>query len=166
MKKNIPLYILLIFLIIVNGFFLFNYLGKSSHKGPKGRQDNFIVKELKFDDVQKLKLEALEAAHHKRIRDILDRQKVLKDVLFNKISNETIMTSQLDSITSQIGEIEQEKELETFYHFRAIQNICTENQKAKFEHIVREALRRKARRRPNSSSPDRESHGDRPPPMH
>ena len=52
MKKNTILYILLAFLIIANGFFLVNYLGRSRKPdGQKGPGD-FIVKELNFDASQ------------------------------------------------------------------------------------------------------------------
>nr|WP_321233177.1 hypothetical protein [uncultured Psychroserpens sp.] len=160
MKKNIPLYILLVFLIIVNAFFLFNYLGKSNHKGKRGNQNNFIVRELKFDDTQKQKLKDLEASHHKRIRTILEGSKELKGELFDKISMESISESEIDSIASLIGDIEKDKELETFYHFRAIQNICNDEQKEAFERIVKKALHRKGR---NGSPHGKRRDGDRPP---
>jgi len=166
MKKNVPLYILLIFLIIVNVFFLFNYLGKPDHDRPGGKQDGFIVRELKFDDVQKQKFEVLKTEHFVTIEEFLDDEKKLKDDLFDRISNETISKTQIDSITSRIGKIVKARELETFYHFRAIQNICDDEQKEKLARIVKQAIGRKGPNNPNQSPPDRRRKGEGPPPRH
>ncbi|MGB1211344.1 MAG: hypothetical protein ACPG41_07955 [Lacinutrix venerupis] len=59
MKKNTVLYVLLIVLIIMNGFFLFNYLGRPQHKGVK-ESSAFIVKELNFNASQLKKLQHLQ----------------------------------------------------------------------------------------------------------
>jgi hypothetical protein len=164
MKKNTALYILLVFLIVINGFFLINYLGKPSHKIPKGNQDNFIVKELKFDDAQKKKFEALEEKHFKRIESIIEDEKMLKDELFDMVLNDTINASEIDSITNQIGVIITSRELETFNHFRAIQDLCNEKQKDQFKQILRHALRGKRNNGQAPPRPDRRREGDGPPP--
>ncbi|WCO00653.1 Spy/CpxP family protein refolding chaperone [Psychroserpens ponticola] len=163
MKKNKLLYILLVFLVVVNGFFLFNYLGKPNFKRPSGKQDGFIARELNFDEIQKQKFEALKAAHFKRIEVVLDEERKLKDDLFDRISNETINTFQIDSITNQIGKLAKLKDLETFNHFRDIQNICNESQKNQFEQILRHALHGKGK---NGQGPpsNRGREGDMPPP--
>ena len=145
MKKNTLLYILLGFLIIVNGFFLFNHLSKPNFEKPRGNHENFIVRELKFDDDQKQKFEKLKSEHFKRIEKIFDEERQLKDDLFDRISNENINTVQVDSITNLIGELASAKEQETFNHFRDIQNICNDNQKDKFKRIIRQALHGKKR---------------------
>lgn len=166
MKKNIPLYILLVFLIIVNGFFLINYLGKSDHKRPKGEQENFIVRELKFDAGQKEKFEELDIAHHKRMKHISESERKLKGGLFGSVSNETITASQIDSIVSQIGDLAKEKELEIFQHFSAVRNLCDNKQKDKFEQILRRALHGKRHDGPGAPPPDRRRDGNGPPPRH
>ena len=49
MIKNKILYVLLAFLIIANGFFLYDYLGKPDRNGPRNNPQQFIVKELNFN---------------------------------------------------------------------------------------------------------------------
>jgi protein CpxP len=142
MKKNLLLYILLIFLIIVNGFFLFNYIGKPHMKGPRGPQgpSNFIAKQLNFNDTQLDKFGELINSHKKRMRTISDDLKELKEGLFDNISNMSISESKIDSIATLIGNNEKEKDLEVFNHFRNIQSICNEKQKKYFDEIMRDAL--------------------------
>lgn len=163
MKKNLLLYILLFFLIGVNGFFLYNYIGKPNNVIRDGKQEDFVVKELEFNTLQKQKYEQLEAEHRKKMRLVLNELQELKDVLFDKVSNKNI--NEIDSLATRIGKIEKEKELETFYHLRAIENICDEKQKEKFILIIKEALHRSTRgaKGPPSNNRGRED-GRRPPP--
>lgn len=142
MKKNLLLYILLIFLILVNGFFLFNHLGKPHLKGPQEPKEpfDFIVKELNFNNDQIKNFEALNTTHRKKMKAIFDGIKELKDELFVDISNPEMNENKLDSITTLIGNYEKEKETELFNHFRSIRIICNEKQKKKLNRIMRDAL--------------------------
>lgn len=150
MKKNLLLYILLAFLIGVNGFFLFNYLGKPGIKGSRG-PENFIVKELKFDESQLDKFKTIGNKHHKKMRIISDEIGELKDALFNKISDTSLNNQEIDSIITLIGRKERDKETEVFYHLRAIQELCNDEQKKRFNDIVKNA--RRPRGNPNQKSP-------------
>lgn len=164
MKKNLLLYILLAFLIIVNVFFLFNYLGKSKkHKGQKGERKNYIVKKLDFNESQKLQFIQLDSSHQNRVRLISNTIRGFKDNLFDNISSTTFSEEDLDSITSLISEQEKLKDIEVFNHFRAIEAICDEEQKIKFKSIIKNALHRKGRR---GSHSNKDNHRSPPPSEH
>lgn len=169
MKKNLLLYVLLVFLIVVNGFFLFNYLGTSdkteNRNRPKGPA-NFIVKELNFNDEQMLQFERVNRKHHHEMRRISDDIKQLKDALFNKISEVSINENAIDSITTLIGEKVKEKDIEAFYHFKSIQELCNDEQKEKFKRIINDALHKQGRK--DNRPPLRNGDGEhrRPPPRH
>jgi protein CpxP len=162
MKKNTILYILLIFLIIVNGVFLFNYLGKDQGESPRGRQtpSDFIVKELEFNKTQLAQFRENSKGHHEAIRGFSDDIKSLKDVLFGKLSDDSINDATLDSVTALIGEKEMQKEREVFSHFKMIQELSNNKQKEKFKNIIKDALHRGDRG--NRPPPPEEGH--RPPP--
>lgn len=166
MKKNLLLYVLLIFLIIVNGFFLYNYIGKSEVVNGKNNKNplNFIVEELQFDDIQKKKAEALNEKHHRRMMRINDDMKVFKDGLMSKIFDESIEKQEIDSLNRLITKKELELNKEVFYHFRAIQDICTKEQKKKFKKIIKDVLKGgdKNNRRP---PPNGNGEGQGRPPM-
>ncbi len=175
MKKNLPLYILLIFLIIVNGFFLYNYLGTGEKNAPNGqeRPEDFLVQELGFDASQNEQFLALGEAHHQRMKGLSEDIRGLKDELFKGLSDVSLKNVNTDSIAGLIGEKEAAKDLEVYRHFNLVQELCNDEQKEKFSKIIKDALRRGARdqgpppgigpdgnRPPHPDGPD----GDRPPP--
>jgi len=144
MTKNLILYVLLAFLIIANGFFLYDYLGKPDRNGPRNNPEQFIVKELNFNADQMQEFKGLGKNHRERMMELDQEHKQLKDKLFNKISENNVNALEIDSISSLIGENIKNKDLEVFNHFRAIQEICNDNQKEKFKRIVMDALHKGA----------------------
>ncbi|MEW4924772.1 hypothetical protein [Algibacter sp. 2305UL17-15] len=164
MRKNLPLYILLIFLIVVNAFFLYNYLGRGETKQQTNEHrppGTFLVKELGFDDIQKEQFRALTREHRQKIRGISDDIRELKDVFFGGLSDTASEHINRDSIASLIGDLEATKDLEVYRHFKQVQELCNDSQKEKFGKIIQDALRRGGREQgpPHGNRPD----GDRLP---
>ena len=135
MTKNTILYVLLAFLIIANGFFLYDYLGKPDRDGPRNNPEQFIVKELNFNADQMQEFKGLGKNHRERMMRLDQEQKQLKDQLFSKVSEKNINPLEIERISSLIGENNKNKDLEVFNHFRAIQEICNDSQKQKFMKI-------------------------------
>jgi len=143
MKKNLVLYILLVFLIAVNSFFLFNYIGKNGNNGQKGKgPGSFIVKELGFNEAQLEQFREKSQGHHETMMNMSDDIRDLKDELFDNLSKDSVNKSTIDSITSLVGEKQKAKEVEAFYHFKMIRQICSDQQKEKFKNIIKDALHR------------------------
>lgn len=144
MKKKLPFYILFVFLIIVNVFFLFNYLGRpglidqNHSKSPA----NFLIEELGFSESQISKIETINIKQHQNMMSINMDIRRLKDVLFSHLSAETINDGAIDSIANLISVKQKEMEKTAFYHFRSIQEICNTTQKAKFKKIMKDAIHR------------------------
>jgi len=162
MKRNLLLYILLAFLLIVNGFFLYNHLSKPNRKAPEG-PGNFIVNELQFNNDQLERFNLVEDAHHEKMRELTREVRQLKDELFNRIPISSVNSQDIDSISTLLGNLEKEKEVEIFEYLRSIQEICDDTQKEKFKMIIKDALRRgdrKGRRPPGLRRPN----DRRPPP--
>ena len=162
-KNNLLLYILLIFLIIVNAFFLYNYLGngeKEDAPEPK-RPGNFLAKELGFDELQKEQFRALGKEHHQNMRGLSEGIRALKDDLFKGLSDASLKNVNIDSIAALIGEKEKAKDLEVFRHFRSVQELCNDKQKEKFSNIINDALRKGDG---NQRPPSREGAGRQRPP--
>ena len=148
MTKNTILYVLLAFLFIANGFFLYDYLGKPDRDGPRNNPEQFIVKELNFNADQMQEFKGLGKNHRERMMRLDQEQKQLKDQLFSKVSEKNINPLEINSIGSLIGENNKNKDLEVFNHFRSIQEICDNNQKEKFKRIIMDALHKGASPRP------------------
>lgn len=138
MKKNTILYILLMVLIIMNGFFLVNYIGRPEHKGPK-ESGSFITNELNFNENQLQQFNTLEENHHNTMKAIGDDEKLLKDELFEEITATTVNESSIDSLLHLISEKEKLKEKEMFGRLRSIYELCDEQQKEHFSEIIKRA---------------------------
>ena len=166
MKKNVLLYVLLFFLIIVNGFFLYIYLGKYDSKNEKRPVDpmNFVIQQLNFDESQLQQLTSINKEHLNNMMSLGDETKQLKDDLFNRLSDATVNEKIVDSITNLIGLKEKEKDTEAFYHFRSIQELCNDKQKEKFKKIINDALRKGGDNRPPPPEGDNRN-GPPPPPI-
>ena len=164
MKKNLPLYILLIFLIIVNGFFLFNYLGRPNFEKDNPSKDpaSFLTAQLGFSELQIKEIELINKKQHQNMMAINNDVRRLKDELFSKLSSETINDQVVDSITTLIGLKQKEMDKMAFYHFRSIQEVCNDTQKEKFKKIIKDALHRGVNGR-NAAPLNREER-DGPPP--
>ncbi|NER14154.1 periplasmic heavy metal sensor [Leptobacterium flavescens] len=145
MKKNLLLYILILFLIGVNSFFLIKFMnGPGEEKRERrGGPGGFIAKELNFSPDQMDRFHELNRRHHRAMREISDEIRFLKDELFSGISDENVSEAHIDSISALIGEREKAKDIEVFYHFRDILEICDEKQKERFNKIILEALHKR-----------------------
>lgn len=175
MRKNLPLYILLIFLIIMNGFFLYNYLGNGEKKALEERKGpgDFLVKELGFDEFQEETFREIGQEHHQRMQVLSENIRGLKDELFKGLSDASLQDVNIDSIARLIGDKEAAKDLEVFRHFKQVQGLCTEKQIEKFSKIIQDALKKGSRDqgppgegRPNGNRPPRPDgppNGSRPP---
>ena len=166
MKKNLPLYILLIFLIIVNVFFLVNYLGRPNFENDNQSKDpaSFLTDQLGFSESQIKAIEVINRKQHKNMVAINNDVRRLKDELFNKLSNETVNDSAVDAIATKIGLKQKDMDKMAFYHFRSIQKICNTKQKEKFKQIMKDALKRGVGGR-NSPPPKGEQRNGPPPGM-
>jgi protein CpxP len=160
MKKNTLLYLILMVLVVMNGFFIYTFLNKPNQNPTrlKGNPTEFIAKELGFNEAQLDKLKILDDSHKRAMKRSDDELKELKDVLFGNLSNPTDRPSTIDSLTTLIGIIEKEKDMNVFKHLKSIQDLCTDNQKQRFQKIITEAMHRP------KGQPGRE--GAPPPPMH
>lgn len=140
MKTSKPLYILLLFLIISNIFFLFQFLNQPERKKPKPGE--FLTRELNFDSAQMVAYDKLAKPHFKKIKGYSKQIKTLKNELFTKVSEDTTNMKSIDSIAGIIGAIERQKDVEVFTHFKAVKALCNAKQKDAFTEIVLKALHR------------------------
>ncbi len=115
----------------------------------------FIARELRFDDSQIKKFDELTIAYHETMKDLGDTTRDLKENLLNSTTDDSIVEHEIDSIINLLGEKQKEKEKAMYNNMKAIHDLCNEEQKLKFQHIIRDAMRRNI-----------EHEGDRPPPPH
>ncbi|WP_422083824.1 Spy/CpxP family protein refolding chaperone [Ulvibacterium sp.] len=139
MKKNLLLSILLIFLMVMNGVLLYMTVKEPDRK-PRPPRD-FIFKELNFTEEQRMEFQEVNAEHHRKMRTIDERTRELKELLFSNLGSDDFSNQELDSITSTLGNLSQEREKEIFSFFNKLERMCDTEQKRKLKRIVRGALR-------------------------
>lgn len=140
MKKNLLLTLLLTFLMVMNGVLLYMTLKEPDRK-PRPPRD-FILKELNFTEDQQMEFQEVNAEHHRKMRGIDERTRELKGLLFSNLGSDDFSNQELDSITSSIGDLSEEREKEVFSFFNKIERMCDSAQKRKLRRIVSGALRR------------------------
>ena len=157
MKKNTLLYILLIVLLLANGFFIIKHFeDKPGHRGKTERgPNNFISRQLDFNESQIQQYKNLRLVHRESMKTYDDDIRVLKDEFFSNISDENVNKSEVDSIATLISEKEKQKEIEIFNHFREVRKICNDSQKERFSSIIKNAIHRRGSRRHNGRSTKR-----------
>ncbi|MGV6831574.1 MAG: Spy/CpxP family protein refolding chaperone [bacterium] len=162
MKKNTILYILLIFLLGVNGYFIYNQINTTSkERDPRKTPMQFIAEELAFDQKQLSEFEKLSASHQEEMRIVSDKIRKEKDQFFRMLSDSDISEREVDSVATKMSIIEKEKELIIFRHFKEIQQLCNEDQKQKFSKILRRAIHQRGGPRGEEGRPHHP-----PPPRH
>ncbi len=164
MKKNLLLYIILAFLLVMNGFFLFRHFSPAAmERPPRHHQAHFIADQLAFDAAQLQKFEALERVHREKLHSIRNAVRTSKNMLFENVSDATVNDSEIEAIAADIANMEKAKALETFRFFSSVGELCDENQKERFKTLLKEGLQQQGpmggNRPPNG--PGREH---RPPP--
>ncbi len=153
MKRNVLLFVLLIFLMVMNGVLLYLVMQKPDRKiqPPK----SFISERLDFNKEQLTEFSKYEREHRQKMRYIEERSRELKEILFSNIGSEESKEMKIDSIGALIGTLEKEREIEVFDHFRQIESICDEDQKQQLKRILNGAFgpRRPDGRPPNDGPP-------------
>ena len=139
MKKNTLLYILVAFLLVMNGYFIYEIFVDKSPKGPN--PGKFIAKELQFDETQMEKFTQMNDAHHEEMMTIMRDVRRLKDELFDYISQSTYSEEKVSEITRRIGDKIRLRDENTFYHFKEVQKICNDEQRSRFNKLIKDALR-------------------------
>ncbi len=102
----------------------------------------FITERLGFDENQTAKFLEFDEAHHRKMRAIDDKTRILKEELFTNLEGERLKKNELDSIGNLIGALAKDRELEVLDYFKKIEQLCDEKQKLRFKRIVRGALRK------------------------
>ena len=181
--KTKILSIAVILLLILNfGILAFLWLGRPHTPqgipgNPPGKQDmndrmpppgrmeggpkEFLTHELSFTDKQKQDYEKLIDEHQNDIKKIREQTKKDKDDFWDNLSKKD---PDVNSSASKLAEDQKQLELATFKHFQKVRELCTDEQKKKFDKVINEALRMMAPQGPPPPRPGRGPKGEMPEP--
>ncbi len=108
-------------------------------QGERGA-GSFLIEQLKFNNEQTQKFKELRREHQQIVRPLMDSIRMLKDDYFDLINVEQIDTSKLIEFSLLITEKHRRVDIATFYHFKKIREICNNEQRQKFNDIIKDGL--------------------------
>ena len=107
---------------------------KSSRDMHGPRVERYLIRKLDFSEGQKDQFSALRKKHRSNTRGILKEIRTGKKAMFNQMDKADSV--EVQEIASGIGDAHARLEVATFHHFRAIREICDEQQKQKFDSLL------------------------------
>jgi protein CpxP len=128
--------------LVLGGFMLF---GKKETKKPQERGksfSDFFEKQLGFTPEQVTKFHQLRDEHFENIRPILKEVRTAKDSLFSLMHQENLPDSVLEKAANYLAQKEKAQELQSFRHFSRVRDLCTEDQKVKFDSLMNKIINR------------------------
>jgi len=109
---------------------------------PPGQANtkNFIIKQLQFDESQQQAYTELVRQHRENVSAVQQQLHQAKNAFFDSISNPETTQAQVDSLSARIAGCERKLDIITYEHFKKIRALCNDQQKAKFDNIIKQAL--------------------------
>jgi Spy/CpxP family protein refolding chaperone len=126
----------------------------------RGGPYEFLTKELALDSTQKLTFQKLRDEHQQGSREMKESIRDAKDALFALLQQPNVDQNALQQALKAIGDKEMALDSFTFQHFRKVREVCNEEQKKKFDVVIKQALATGAR---GDGSPPQGRQGQPPP---
>ena len=120
---------------------------------------DFVIRNLKFDAQQVQKYDVLVTAHHEAMKRLGADAVSYRNALFTNLKYAGNGGLNTDSLAQLIANNQKQVELVTYNHFAAVRALCTEPQKAIFDNIITDVIK-KMNGGPHKGPPP----GDGPPP--
>lgn len=108
---------------------------------PHERDMTFLSRELGMTGANKEKLDALETQHHTEKRELLGKNKQLREDLFALLKMPQTDSTKINLYVDSILKNQQHIELMTYYHFSKVKAMCSPEQELKLEETIAEAIR-------------------------
>ena len=122
-------------LIIFNlGLIVYIFSDRKGHERGEHRNRDLIIERLHLDAAQVRKYDESIAIHQSEMHEVKSQMNNLRRRLYHQIGNEdsAIISSSIDSIAV----IQSRFEMIHYRHFRAIRNLCHEDQLDEFQQLV------------------------------
>lgn len=143
MKRENFLKRVIALLVLINiATLTYIWMQKDSQQ-PRGEGAlEYLTKELNLSDAQQQQFKALRDEHRASHKPLREKGKKLHDNFFDALKgNDSLL---VDRLADSIAVFQKVQELSTFYHFKKIRAICTEEQKKQFDGLIKETMMKMA----------------------
>ena len=120
---------------------------------------DFVIRSLRFSDDQVKKYDALISVHSNMMDSLRKESMTYRQQLFNNLKNADNPGINTDSLAQLIANNQKQIERGTYDHFAQVRTICTNEQKADFDKIIMDVIRKMMPGRPKGKNGD----GHQPP---
>lgn len=127
-------------------------------QGPPQRL--FLEQELSFDEKQKESYRLMREAHFMKAKSIKEHIRMMKEAFFKSMADSSLTDEELKKRAFAISTEASELDVLTYKHFQQVRQMCSPEQKEKFDEIIDEVLRSMDRQGP----PSGKEHPEGPPP--
>lgn len=103
---------------------------------------DFVIRNLKFDAQQVQKYDVLVTAHHEAMKRLGTDAASYRNALFTNLKYAGNGGLNTDSFAQLIANNQKQVELVTYNHFAAVRALCTEPQKATFDNIITDVIKK------------------------
>ena len=119
------------------------YMWMQGNKQPRGEGAlEYLTKKLDLSEEQQQKFKALKDEHRSVQNDLREKGKRLHDDFFNALKTDDSLL--VERMADSLAAFQKVQELSTFYHFKKIRALCTEEQKKKFDELIKETMMKMA----------------------
>ena len=143
--NKIKLYKIVIIVLVVVNLLTIGTIWLVKPKGhrpmPHERSMTFLSGELGITGPNKKTLDAMETEHHTAKRELLGKNKQLREALFGLLKETGTDSLKVNRYIDSILVNQKNIELMTFEHFKKVKELCTPEQQLKLEETIAEAIR-------------------------
>ncbi len=137
--KNKTLLIIIGVLLVANiGTLCFFLLNRHHHKkeGFESKKNNiamYLKNDIGFSELQIKQFDSLSTDHHKQVEVSFDEMRKEKEVRLKQLALQSFSDSGINAAVNNSVEKQKAIETEMLYHLKAIRELCTEEQRIKFD---------------------------------
>ena len=150
--------VLIISVLLISNLALVAYLVFGKQKDPKGNRggdrgkafSDYIIKEVNFSEDQAATFKQMMTEHFEKLRPLMGEVRKAKDSFFTLMQQPQIPPdSVLQKAAENIAQKQKLQELQSFNHFRKVRELCNEEQKPKFDSVIKKMINRSFGRGPD-----------------
>ncbi|TAL48418.1 MAG: periplasmic heavy metal sensor [Chitinophagaceae bacterium] len=116
--------------------------GSLGRGGPQGFMAVMLEKEVGFNKEQIAQYEDLRTKHFESMKPLFDEVRNTKDSLYRLMNYTQVADSIVNVYANRVSEKQKAVELKMFYYLKAVEAICTPEQKPKFDSVVQKLVKR------------------------
>ena len=149
-RNNKTLVFIIAILLLSNIALLYSFVtkgGKNDHpeseKSTSARKYMIetLTNEVGFNQEQIAQYEQMSDKHKQIIKPLFQEIKLTKDSLYKMLEEAAVSDSTVNYYLNMIGEKQKSIDQKIFYHFLSLREICTAEQRSKFDTVVQRIVK-------------------------